>query len=197
MKKWLLTIFCFGMITLAYAQRKSSFGFRSGVNFSEISRTQLETKTGFYLSFLGHFKFTEFYALQPEIGYSLQGGQSETVSEANVDIHYITVTVANKFFIKDSGFHFIIAPGFDFDADDTLIGLYNNKDGNDVSFIDLTVSLGVGYEFNNGLGIEARYKQGTIDVFSGTFNSFESEQLSEETQLNSTFQLGLFYKFNF
>ncbi|MBU2951271.1 PorT family protein [Tamlana agarivorans] len=197
MKKWLLTMLCFGMITLTYAQRKSTFGLRTGVNLSEVSKADLETKTGFYFSLMGHFKFTQFYALQPEIGYSLQGGQSESNSEANLDIHYITLSLANKFFIKGSGFHLVVAPGFDFDADDTLIGLYNDVEGNNVSFIDLNIALGIGYEFKNGLGVEARYKQGAIDVFSGTFNSFESEKLSEETQLNSTIQLGVFYKFNY
>ncbi|KAB1069027.1 PorT family protein [Tamlana haliotis] len=197
MKKTILALCLSTLMTVSYAQNKASFGLKGGVNLSNISKANLETKTGFNLSMFANIQFTELYALQPELGYSLQGGQSDGYSEADMDIHYISVAVANKFFIKDSGLHFIVAPGLDFDADDTLVGLYNDADGNDVTFVDLTFAFGLGYEFDNGLGFEARYKQGTIDVFSDAFNSFDSDLLSRETQLNSTFQIGVFYKFKF
>ncbi|MBQ0740089.1 PorT family protein, partial [Aquimarina celericrescens] len=60
-------------------------------------------------------------------------------------------------------------------------------------------AVGLGYEFKNGLTIEARYKQGTLDVFSGDFHDFSKEQLlyEEKNQFNEVFQLGLSYRFNF
>ena len=106
--------------------------------------------------------------------------------------------VVNKFYItKNDDFHILLAPSFDLDFDDTLIGLLNRDEGNDVTFIDVSITGGIGYEFVNGLGIEIRYKQGLNDVFSGSFHDFDSEELETKTQLNSVFQLGISYKFNF
>ncbi|WP_067149974.1 outer membrane beta-barrel protein [Pseudotamlana agarivorans] len=197
MKKCILLLCFITTVSICEAQRQKTFGFRGGTQFTQVSNANLDTKTGFYLGLFGNFKLSEFYALQPELGYALHGGESDLMSEANIDLHYISLSVANKFFVKNSGFHFIVAPGLYFDTDDTLVGLANRTEGNNVSFIDVTLGLGVGYVLNNGLGFEARYIQGAVDVFSGTFNSFESEQLDYETQLNSGIQLGLFYQFNF
>lgn len=179
----------------SFSQSRTSFGLRSGLNVSKLSNTNLESKTSFYLGALVHIKLSEIYVLQPELGYSEQGGQTRFANEEDVDIHYISVSFANKFFVKNSGFHFIIVPGLDFDADDSLVNLVNRSKGNDVTFIDFTMGIGIGAEFKNGLGIEARYKQGLVDVFSGTWHRFESQQYEDETQLNGVFQVGILYKF--
>lgn len=179
----------------SFSQSKTSFGLRSGINVSKLSNTNLESKTSFYIGALVHIKLSEVYVLQPELGYSGQGGQTRFANEKDVDIHYISLAFANKFFVKNSGFHFIIAPGLDFDADDSLINLVNRSEGNDVTFIDFNMGIGMGAEFKNGLGIEARYKQGLIDVFSGNWHRFESQQYQDETQLNGVFQIGILYKF--
>lgn len=179
----------------SFSQSKTSFGLRSGINVSKLSHTNLESKTNFYLGALVHIKLSETYVLQPELGYSKQGGQTKFSDEKDVDIHYISLAFANKFFVKNSGLHFIIAPGLDFDADDSLVSLVNRSEGNDVTFIDLTMGIGMGAEFKNGLGIEARYKQGLVDVFSGNWHRFESQQYEDETQLNGVFQIGILYKF--
>ncbi|GAA3593090.1 porin family protein [Flavivirga amylovorans] len=198
MKNVLFILVAFGIFTSSYSQTKKSFGIRGGINLSNLSNANLDQKTSGYFSVFGHFRFSDLYALQPEIGYSNQGGRARNISNIDdIEIHYISISAINKFFVKDSGFHFLIGPGFDFDVDDTVIGISNRDEGNDVTFIDLTINLGIGLEFKNGLGFEARYKQGLIDVFSGTWHDFESEQYQDEIQFNGVFQLGLFYKFNF
>lgn len=195
MKKTTLILVAVLLSISSFSQSKTSLGFRGGANLSNLSNTELKSKTGFYLSALAQFKISELYTLQPELGYSLQGGDSKNSIDADLSIHYISIGATNKFFIKDSGIHFLIAPGLDFDTDDTFIGLANRTEGNDVTFIDFTIAAGVGIEFKNGIGIEARYKQGVIDVFSGDFHSFDSQQYEIETQFNSVFQLGMTYKF--
>lgn len=179
----------------SFSQSKTTFGLRSGLNVSKLSNSNLESKTSFYLGALVHMKLSDMYVLQPELGYSRQGGETRFSNEENLNIHYISLAFANKFFVKNSGFHFIIAPGLDFDADDSLVNLVNRSEGNDVTFIDLNIGIGMGAEFKNGLGIEARYKQGLVDVFSGNWHRFESQQYEDETQLNGVFQIGILYKF--
>ncbi|OEK09631.1 hypothetical protein A8C32_13090 [Flavivirga aquatica] len=198
MKNILVILVAFGIFTSSYSQTKKSFGIRGGINLSNLSNADLDQKTSGYFSVFGHFKFSDLYALQPEIGYSNQGGSVKNTSAIDdIEIYYISFSAINKFFVKDSGFHFLIGPGLDFDVDDTIIGLSNNNEGNDITFIDVTFNVGIGIEFKNGLGIEARYKQGLVDVFSGSWHNFDSELYENEIQHNTVFQLGLFYKFNF
>lgn len=197
MKKIILFIVILALSFSGFSQSKASFGFRGGANIANLSNSNLDNKTGFYFAAILPIKISSLYTLQPELGYSNQGGISKTTTDQNVDIHYISLTAANKFFVQNSGFHFIIAPGFDFDTDDTFIGLSNRSEGNNITFIDVTIGLGIGYDFNNGLGIEARYKRGVVDVFSDFFNSLDSEQYEKENQFNTVFQLGIFYKFKF
>jgi hypothetical protein len=198
MKNLLLVITIFGVFGVSFSQSKSALGLRAGVNISNLTNANLETKSDVYLGVYGQFKFSEFYALQPEINYSNQGGKAKNVGDKDVDIHYISISVTNKLFVQNSGFHFIIAPSFDFDADDTLIGIANRNEGNDITFLDMAIGLGFGFEFKNGIGIEARYKRGFIDVFSGSWHDFESNSLYyEENQFNNLYQVGLTYKFDF
>lgn len=198
MKKFFIIITFIGVFGLSFSQTKSALGLRAGVNISKLTNANLDTKSDVYLGVFGQFKFSEMYALQPEINYSNQGGKAINSDDKDVDIHYISITVTNKLFVQNSGFHFIIAPSFDFDTDDTLIGITNRNEGNDITFLDMAIGLGVGYEFKNGIGIEARYKRGFIDVFSGSWHDFDSNaQYNEENQFNNLYQIGLTYKFDF
>lgn len=198
MKNLLIVLLFLGACGTLSAQKKTSFGLRGGANISNLSNSDLETKTGGYLGAFLNIRFSELYALQPEVGYSNQGGDTKFSEGSDVDIHYISITAANKFFVKNTGLHFIIAPSIDFDVDDTPVGIVNREEGNDITFVDISIAVGLGYEFKNGLAIEARYKQGTLDVFSGDFHDFEVQPIYEEkNQFNEVFQLGLAYRFNF
>lgn len=198
MKNILFILIVFGTFTTSYSQTEKSFGIRGGINMSTLTNANLDRKTSGYFSVFGNFKFSDLYAFQPEIGYSNQGGNvRNTSSFDDIDIHYVSLSAINKFFVKDSGFHFLIGPGLDFDVDDTVIGISNREEGNDITFVDINITLGIGLEFKNGLGFEVRYKQGVVDVFSGSWHDFESELYEDEVQFNNLFQLGLFYKFKF
>ena len=127
MKKFFIIITFIGVFGLSFSQTKSALGLRAGVNISKLTNANLDTKSDVYLGVFGQFKFSEMYALQPEINYSNQGGKAINSDNKDVDIHYISITVTNKLFVQNSGFHFIIAPSFDFDTDDTLIGITNRN----------------------------------------------------------------------
>lgn len=199
MKKTIISIVFLLMCTVLFAQNKVTFGLRGAANFSNISNTELEPKTGLYLGGLVHIRFSDYYALQPELGYSNQGGDAPRGLDGEVDVHYFSLAVTNNFFVKNSGFHFIISPSLDFDIDDSPISIANNNNDNDLTFMDLAIGLGFGYQFKNGLSIDMRYKQGTINVFSdGFWFDFDNSNNNyDDNQLNNLFQLGLTYKFNY
>ncbi len=198
MRNLLLIITFLGVFVTASAQNKTSFGLRGGVNISDLSNANLEPKAGAYIGAFLHFRFSELYALQPEVGYSNQGGSNKFSNGDDLEIHYVSISATNKFFVRNTGLHLIIAPSLDFDFDDTPVSLVNREEGNDITFVDLSFAVGLGYEFKNGIAIEARYKHGTLDVFSGDFHDFSTQSIYEEkNQFNRVFQIGLSYRFNF
>ncbi|MCF1190202.1 PorT family protein [Mangrovimonas sp. AS39] len=178
-------------------------GVRIGANYSSISNTRTDSKMGLNAAIFGALKLTEFYTLQPEIVYSNQGAERNFIGgiEDNYDIHYVSVAVANKFFpVKGLGLHLIAGPSLDFNFDDNWINLINDDSDSDITPFDFSLFAGIGYEFPFGLAIEARYKQGFIDLDFWDDSYYDSNGYyhnEENNQLNSVIQLGVAYKFNF
>lgn len=193
MKKLILLvgILFFGSIVLINAQARP--GIKLGLNNSNLSNTTLEDKKDIYIGAFINIPLADYYALQPEILYSRQGGVSNSTEFGDVNINYIAITAVNKFYVTpNKGFHFIIGLGLDFNVSSDFNLLFGSDDEFDISPVDLTFTGGIGYEFGFGLIFEARYKQGAISTdFLGSRDAFEEDG----SQLNSVFQVGLAYKF--
>lgn len=168
-------------------------GIKVGVNSSEISKTTLDSKEGLYIGAFVKIPISDYYALQPEILYSNQGGASNSPDYSDVNIHYLSIGVPNKFYVgQNNGFHFILGLGLDINLKNNFVNFTNFNIDEEISPVDVAVFGGLGYEFPFGLALEARYKQGTISVdFLG------SDDLYEEagSNLNGVFQIGASYKF--
>ncbi|MDL5511366.1 porin family protein [Arenibacter sp. M-2] len=179
-----------------FAQSKSQLGIRIGANNAKVLHSQLDSKTGLYAGLFLAVRLTDSYTLQPEIAYSNQGGKASIRNGENLNINYVSIGLANKFFVSPhQGFHFILGPSLDVNFDDNFINLINDNDNSlEITPIDLALFGGIGYEFDFGLALELRFKQGLIDL---DFNdSGEYGGNSEENQLNRVIQIGLAYKFN-
>lgn len=194
MKKLILLfgVLFFAGICFIHAQARP--GIKLGLNNSNLSNTTLEDKKDLYIGAFVNIPLADYYALQPEVLYSRQGGTSNSTEFGDVDINYIAITAVNKFYVSpNKGFHFIVGLGLDFNVGsdfNILFGSDNN--GFDISPVDLTFTGGIGYEFGFGLILEARYKQGAISTdFLGGRDLFEEDG----SQLNSVIQVGLAYKF--
>lgn len=199
MKNLILFFALVCVVNLSFSQSEKGIGFRAGANISTLTNSELEAKTNLYLGLFYQVRFSELYALQPELGYSNQGGK--TNDNHTVYIEYITLGATNKFFLAPAqGLYLSITPGFDIDIDDTFFNISNSDDdlfdGNDATFIDFSLSFGLGFELKNGLSFDARYKQGFIDVYSEAFHNFDSELYETKNQFNAVFQIGVAYKFN-
>lgn len=198
--KRIITIVVLLISLTTFSQNKAKFGLKAGANLSSLSNANLDSKFNGYGGVFLNVAFTDLYEFQPEVFYSNQGGKTKN-GEGTLSLEYISLSVANHFFVnRDGRFFLSIVPSLDFDIDDTIVGLANrgeDGEGNDATFVDITIGAGLGYRFSNGLAVEARYKRGIVDVFSGSFHSFESEQYETENQFNSVFQFGLSYRFDF
>jgi len=203
MKKIILSLALVIATTTAFSQVEFNPGVRLGVNQSKITNSELEAKTGLYAGLFANIQFTDFYALQPEITYSNQGGKSDINGVDDLNIHYVSVGVANKFFVvKDLGLHIIVGPSIDLNFEDNWINLINDDGDIDITPIDFTIFGGVGYEFPFGLSIEARYKHGLLDLDTDDNSYYDTNgnyqyYNYDDNQLNAVFQIGVSYKFNF
>lgn len=196
--KYLLLCLFISISLGAFSQSKLRLGLKAGANISSLTNANLEVKANAYGGIFLNVTFSDFYEFQPEILYSGQGGSPKNEG-GNLALEYISIGIANNFFInKDGHFYLSLKPSIDLDIDDTFIGLVNRgeDEGNEATFVDITIGGGLGYRFDNGLAIEVLYKRGLVDVYSGSFHSFESEQYENENQFNSVFQLGLSYRFD-
>lgn len=206
MKKLIIACFLFIGIA-AFAQVKVRPGLRLGLNSSNLSNLDFSSsKTGINAATYVNVRLAGFYQIQPEIGYSNQGAERRTPSlfngfdpliqnsnvDLNLELEYLNIALANKFFpIKNVGFHVIIGPSLDI-----LIG--NDYNG-DIIPIDISFFGGLGYEFPFGLGLEARYKQGIIDVRENYDFILDSESAYYDDRVvrNSVLQFSVYYNFGF
>lgn len=191
MKKTIVTTIFILMAVFANAQITVNPGVRGGLNISDFTNTpNNDSRTDFYIGGFASIDFTHFYNLQPEINYSRQG--SKSVQGADKELQYVSMTIANKFYpVRDGGFNLSTGPSFAIKVGDNF-----NSFDDTLMEVDFLLFGGIGYDFPFGLGIEARYNFGFVDIF-GNFefdeddNDFEFEDLT----LNKFFQVGLTYTF--
>ncbi len=200
MKKIILFTSIFLLGIAVTAQSRVRFGLRAGVNISKLTNLDNKNKTDFYISALLALKINESYTLQPEFGYSQQGGtltsnrlltiENERLNDIN--INFLSVSVLNKI-QANNNIHFLIGPFIDFRLDDNI-----NNDGYFLEELfprmDIGITLGFGYDFTKDLSIEARFKHGFVDMLSEG-NIFYQNTRDDEN-FNQVFQLGITYKFN-
>ncbi|WP_084696419.1 porin family protein [Maribacter thermophilus] len=196
MKTKLLIIFLIVSSTTLFSQEKTKMALRMGLNSSKVLNSNLHTKYAPYAGVALAIAFNETYTLQPEITYSKQGGKSEIPELDDIDINYLSVSVANKIFTEGGHFHFILGPSIDFNFNDNFINLINSDGDNfEVTPIDLAAFGGIGIEFDFGLALELRYKQGLIDLDFNDDGEYGNN--NENNQLNRVIQIGALYKLNF
>ncbi len=188
------------------AQTTFKPGVRAGVNFAHLAENEnynnglyysfdnnagadnydYKSLVDFYVGIYGAIRFSKLYTLQPELDYTRQGSTQEYVGPnngiipANFDLRYsyLSITAINKFSFKNFNVH--VGPAIEVIIDrNAKAGDGSNND------LDFGLQAGIGYNFTENLGIEARAKTGFIPV-----QSF-GRDLS-----NVVFSLGLTYTFD-
>ncbi|MFH6602754.1 porin family protein [Maribacter algicola] len=178
---------------LSFVQAQVRPGVKLGLNSSNVSNTRLDSKSGLYIGAFVKIPVSDYYALQPELLYSSQGGKSNSDEYGDLNINYFSIGIPNKFYVSPkNGFHFILGLGLDVNLKNNFVGLTNFDFDDEISPVDVVALGGIGFEFDFGLTLEARYKQGTISIdFLGENNLYEEPG----SNLNGVFQFGASYKF--
>lgn len=193
MRKLTTILFFLACVSISHLNAQVAPGIKLGYNESSVSKTRLESKPGLYIGLLMDIPVSARYTIQPEILYSSQGGTSVSPEYGDLQIDYLSIVAANKFYVgPNKGFHFNLGLGLDINIKNNFVNLFNGDGDGEISPFDVVVFGGIGYEFNFGLTLEARYKQGTVSVdFLGSDDLYEEDG----SNLNGVFQLGASYKF--
>lgn len=195
----LLLLVAFGV----QAQVKFTPGVRGGLNFAQLTESDLGIKTDFYVGGFAGVKFTKHYTLQPEVIYSRQGAEGDyrvydpvydnegnLISEyreghADVSLQYLSVGIMNKFTFADR-LSVVVGPSVDVLVD------HNVPVNSDA---DLAIQLGLGVRLVDGLEAEFRVKKGIASVVDDTEYIDDDEWFDFQDGTNLLFQVGLSYTF--
>jgi len=214
MKRRIITIVCFVLIGIVQSNAQVTLtpGIKGGVVFSRLTNFDSDFKTGFYLGGQLAIKFNKVYTLQPELVYSQQGANVEYYNDVSINpynpdiqleyqtekfsIDYLCLSAINKFSFG-TDFHFVVGPSLDFKVNDNLGKFYTSSDS-PIGF-DFAIVGGFGFSFPNGLSLDARFKQGLVDIYGNNYNTNIDNNNNgnyDEVVLNQSFQLGLSYSFD-
>lgn len=186
-----------------HAQIKFTPGVRGGLNFAQLTESDLGIKTDFYVGGFAGIKFTKHYTLQPEVIYSRQGAEGDyrvyapvydnegnLISEyreghADVSLQYLSVGIMNKFTFVDR-LSIVVGPSVDVLVDHNVTV---NSDA------DLAIQLGLGVRLVDGLEAEFRLKKGIANVVDDADYIDNDEWFDFQDGTNLLFQVGLSYTF--
>lgn len=140
-------------------------GLKGGVNFSNYSGGDIEgvdfnNVTNFHFGVMTELRLLENFALQPELLYSTQGSELESLDEQiKNELGYLSIPVLVKFYLTSNKLSLEGGPQFSF-----LVKESGDFDLNDSNTFDFGVAAGLSYKITKGLFLSGRYVAGLTDV---------------------------------
>lgn len=132
------------------------FGVKAGANYSDFTNADFDTEglTGFHAGALVGYKFNDHFAVQEEFLYSTQGAKIKggTMDGEDIKLSYVTVPILLKY-KTDFGLYFEAGPQIGILVDEDFTSLGISSDTKFAEKIDGGAAAGIGYQFQNGLGI--------------------------------------------
>ena len=168
-----------------------SIGIKGGVNLYNINNDndlKYDSKVGYNFGLLGHIHLNQYFAVQPELVYSVQGAKyTVNNSTTNYNLSYINVPVLVQYMF-DNGIRLQAGPQLGIlIAAKSKSGSTTIDNKENLKPIDLALSVGAGYIYPPvGLGIDVRYNIGLSNI----------NNTGDVTSTNRGLQLGLFYIFS-
>jgi len=183
MKKTISLLAVLMMVYCSNAQN-TSFGVKAGLNIASVEATgnDLEGKAGLYLGGLAHIHLNQRWAFQPELVYSMQGGKDD---DFTLKLDYVNIPLLLQYMTPE-GLRLQTGPqiGFLVKAKQK-VGDVEVDVKDEVETTELAWTLGAGYLFPEGWGIDLRFNVGLTNV-----NEDDDYKLK-----NRVIQLGVFYQF--
>lgn len=163
------------------ATSEPKFGIKAGYSSTILSvsvdgTSASEDVSGFYIGAFGEFSLSEKINLQPELhfGNYSQDGESTGV---------LLVPVLFKYKANEK-FGLLAGPQLDY--------LLNEEDSEGLKRLGLGIALGMSYDIDENVFIDARYAFGLSDRLDGDLEDFEDFNVKAKFNY---FQIGLGYRF--
>ena len=211
--KYLLISTCILILstTSILAQNPSpnlNLGVKGGLNISTVGGDDIEerdSRTSFNAGLFAEVPLTDRFSFQPEVLYSGQGFDIMEIDQDNIfdtnenieyQLDYIQFPLMAKAYLI-RGLYVEAGPQFGFKINEE-IDTAPNSDGGDtpidpddsyVKDFDFSGALGVGYKFDNGFFLSARYTHGFSSIFK------EDTIFEDVDARNSVWQFGLGFSF--
>lgn len=189
MKKYVLilavSLFAFSMNT--QAQVKATFGLKGGMNVSSLTGDVInpKAKVGMHFGALVQVSLSEYFSIQPEVVYSLEGNKSSGGNQnINTNLNMLNIPVMLQYEIVD-GFLLEAGPqiGFFLSAKQKA-GNQSVDIKNVVKGTNFGMGVGAGWRHDSGFGVGARYNFGLSNIYNGQGNAKIK---------SNAFQISLYY----
>ena len=197
MKKILIAAFALFIGTSVFAQENPlTFGVQAGLNISQFSAGKIggekgdasDASVGFYIGGHANYSLGEYFGLQGELNFSLQGGKySDDGDKEKITLGYINIPVL--FEVKPAtNFSIFVGPQIGFNA--TKSATYNGEKvpSSDLKLntLDFAAVVGVQYAIGGKYLLSARYNMGFTTV---------PDRDGMSGMENRVLQIGFGYKF--
>lgn len=161
-----------------------------GINVTDITNADSKARVDFAGGLEGEYQVSDIFSLSSGLMYSRQGykgetyttnvlGQTVSVKEKDWKPSYLNIPMmANVYVVPGLAVKLGIQPGFMVDKDDA----------SDVNTFDLSIPVGLSYEYNNFV-LDGRYNWGVTKINKNSVKG------ADDTR-NSVFQITLGYKFS-
>lgn len=170
---------------------KLKFGFKGGVNFSNLYIDDVEDNnvlTGFNVGLFARLPITQTFAIQPELLYTTKGAELEynnafVNGTSTFKLNYLelpvllVINVSENFSVHGGPYiAYLIDGQATNDSQGTLFDVENNLDNDDYNKFDSGVAFGIGYD-TDAVGFGVRYSYGLQKVgkernYNGTDYTF-------------------------
>lgn len=151
MKKRLLITFLllFVVVTGGFAQGKVEFGLKGGYNNASVTKAS-GTRNRVHLGGVARINISDKFAIQPELLYSLQGGE---IAEVDFSANYLSLPILSSYNLVDN-LYVEIGPEFSYltyaEVKPLIITKYIDK-------LQISFDVGTSYRFKNDLFVQLRY----------------------------------------
>ena len=177
MKKVLLSITLFAIVSFSFGQLKAELGIKGGVNLSSLSGNDVgENITAYHGGAYVMAKFTKL-AVQAEGLFSKRGSE-------RIDLDYLDVPLIFKIYLA-AGLNLQAGPQFGILLSKNATDGLGNSINQYIENSDISATVGAGWDLPFGLNLTARYLIGLKDV---------NTQPDTAEIKNNTFQLSIGYQ---
>lgn len=158
-----------------------------GLNLANVTNGEGDIRVGAVAGAEFEYQVSDIFSLSAGALYSMQGCKGKTEgADATVKLDYINVPIlANVYVAKGFAVKLGLQPGFKVNSEVTLkkSGTSGSADLDGVKSVDLSIPVGVSYEYNNF-------------VLDGRYNFGVTKWSDDSDSKHSVFQITLGYKFD-